>query len=353
MYADKIKSSVRFVKESVVDHNALNFWLQHANPLWSLDQALGKIVAKQHAAHDMVSLKIKVNRHFEMGRAGQHHPVFIEINGRRYERTYSLTQLDAQHVLLTVKKVETGKVSTWFCDQAQVNDVISFGQPYGDLCSDTESALVLLAAGSGITPMYSLLCYWAQHKHLMAKPVTLLYWVKTAQDAAFKIELEKLAQQFPKFNCKILYTQAEKPDARINLADVEAITDLAKSAVYACGPSGFVAKAEELFTQTAVFKGEAFSLSPILNTETGFVQITLSKSNKVIHIPKGQAILPSLEQHNLKPEFGCRMGVCNKCVCNKAQGSTKNLTNGLENGEPNSQLKICVNSAQSDLVIDL
>ncbi|MFI7983818.1 ferredoxin reductase, partial [Acinetobacter baumannii] len=43
----------------------------------------------------------------------------------------------------------------------------------------------------------------------------------------------------------------------------------------------------------------------------------------------------------------------NKCVCSKTQGSTRNLLNGSQNTEPSQLLKICVNSAQSDLVIDL
>ena len=47
------------------------------------------------------------------------------------------------------------------------------------------------------------------------------------------------------------------------------------------------------------------------------------------------------------------MGICNKCACNKAEGSTKNLVDGSQNNEPGNLLKICVNSAQTDLVIDL
>ena len=47
------------------------------------------------------------------------------------------------------------------------------------------------------------------------------------------------------------------------------------------------------------------------------------------------------------------MGICNKCTCHKAQGATKNLVNGLGNTEPNNLLRICVNSAQTDLIIDI
>ena len=51
-----------------------------------------------------MSLTLKCNRLVKMGAAGQHHPVIVEIV-RRYERTYSLTQIDAEHLRLTVKKL--------------------------------------------------------------------------------------------------------------------------------------------------------------------------------------------------------------------------------------------------------
>ena len=47
------------------------------------------------------------------------------------------------------------------------------------------------------------------------------------------------------------------------------------------------------------------------------------------------------------------MGICNKCACHKVEGHTQNIVNGQQNAEPGNLLKICVNSAQSDLVIDL
>lgn len=99
---------------------------------------------------------------------------------------------------------------------------------------------------------------------------------------------------------------------------------------------------------------EAFSLSNASSADdVGYVNVTLTQSNKVIAIPKGQSILVSLEHEGVKPTHGCRMGICNKCVCSKTQGSTRNLLNGSQNTEPSQLLKICVNSAQSDLVIDL
>jgi ferredoxin-NADP reductase len=349
----KRKSPIDFFKESVIDQHAINFWMQKLNPIWSLNQPLGKIVHKENAAQDMVSLKIQVNRLFQFGEAGQHHPVYVVVDGIRYERSYSLTQLDQQHVLLTVKKVNAGKASTWFAEQAQVGDVIEFGQPYGDMTLPAQaSPLILLAAGSGITPMLSMLESLSKKGELSA-PVSLWYWVKKDQDAAFKARFEELAQKHANFSFQIFATQEQPAEARLDETYLTNLQNLENSTVYCCGPSGFVSTAEQLFASAKMFKGEAFSMSLDDQSDTGFVNVTLTQSKKMVSIPKGQSILVSLEQQNIKPTHGCRMGICNKCACNKVEGSTKNLVNGAQNTEPGNLLKICINSAQTDLVIDL
>ena len=351
---EKQKSPVNSMFDIVLGKHSVNFWLQKINPLWSVQQALGKIVQKQQSAADTVSLTIQVNRHFKMGQAGQHHPIIIEVKGIRYERTYSLTKLDAQHVLLTVKKVDQGIVSQWLNDKAEINEVIEFGLPYGEmLLPQNAQTLILLAAGSGITPMYSLIKQLAAKGQLSQQAVHLMYWVKKHEDVAFKQEFDHLNEQFSQFKFEVFYTQEQHADSRLNDAHIHNIENLQKSTVYVCGPSGFVTTAEALFENVQDFKSEAFSLTPIITDDTGFINVTLTQSNKVVAIPKGQSILAGLEQQNIKPQHGCRMGICNKCACNKAQGATKNLVNGSENSEPNNLLRICVNTAQTDLVIDI
>lgn len=350
---EKLKTPLNTLKESVIDPYAINFWMQKLNPLWSMNQPLGKIVRKENAAQDMLSLTIRVNHLFQFGQAGQHHPVFVVVNGIRYERSYSLTRIDQQHVLLTVKKVNAGKVTTWFAEQAEVGDIIEFGQPFGDMTLPEQSSpLLLLAAGSGITPMLSML-EALKDKAELAAPVTLWYWTKKNQDAAFIARFEELAQKYSNFSYQVFATQEQPAAPRLDESYLDQLQALEHSTVYACGPSGFVATAERLFASAKLFKSEAFSMSLSDEADTGFVNVTLTQSKKIVTIPKGQSILVSLEQQNIRPTHGCRMGICNKCACNKAEGSTKNLVNGAQNTEPGNLLKICVNSAQTDLVIDL
>ena len=351
---EKRASLFNSMAQSVMNSHDANFWLQKINPLWSMNQPLAKVVKKQIVAKDMVSLILQCNRHVQRGVAGQHHPVTVEIAGRHYERTYSLMQVDADHLCLTVKKVDQGLVSSWLVDQSQTGDILRLGQPYGEMQQQVQTPkLLLLAAGSGITPMLSLIEALCQSRQLKAIFVQLMYWVKTHEDAAYAEYLKEVAENFPNFTYQIFYTQEQ--DQRLNPSHIDQLKSLNETTVYACGPSGFAATAETVFKHVASIQTEAFSLSQFDTdaTDTGFINVTLTQSNKTIAIPKGQSILSSLEHQGIKPKHGCRMGICNKCACTKAQGATKNLLNGSANHEPSQLLKICVNSAQSDLVIDL
>ena len=351
---EKRASLFNSMAQSVMNSHDANFWLQKINPLWSMNQPLAKVVKKQIVAKDMVSLILQCNRHVQRGVAGQHHPVTVEIAGRHYERTYSLMQVDADHLCLTVKKVDQGLVSSWLVDQSQTGDILRLGQPYGEMQQQVQTPnLLLLAAGSGITPMLSLIEAFCQSRQLKAISVQLMYWVKTHEDAAYAEYLKEVAENFTNFTYQIFYTQEH--DQRLNPSHIDQLKSLNETTVYACGPSGFAATAETLFKHVASIQTEAFSLSQFDTdaTDTGFINVILTQSNKTLAIPKGQSILSSLEQQGIKPKHGCRMGICNKCVCTKAQGATKNLLNGSANHEPSQLLKICVNSAQSDLVIDL
>lgn len=344
-----------FLSSSIYDTHILNFWAQKINPLWSMNQMLGRITKKEYVAKEMVSLTVECNKRMDFGLAGQHHPVIVEIAGRRLERTYSLTKIDTHHVQLTFKKVPDGLVSTWLADTAQIGDVIEFGQPYGDMLCESypEKDVILLAAGSGITPMFSMLHQLADTGQLSTYRMKLMYWVKHEDEVAFQQTFQAWAKQYPNFTYEIFCTQDANASARLNEQHVKECGDLHEHAVFACGPSGFVNTARDLFHAARLFKSEAFTLSPIEITEEGTVTVTLKKSQKIFVIPKNKSILDALEEVNERPVYGCRMGICNKCSCSKMSGVTTNITTQTEHAEPGSLIRICVNSAKSDLVLDL
>jgi ferredoxin-NADP reductase len=168
----KSPSLFRTLTQSVFDPHAADFWLQKVNPIWSTSRALAQIVKKTSCKrYDQFNFANQSS--CEVGQAGQHHPVKVKIDGRLYERSYSLTERNGD-LILTVKKVADGKVSTWLWSKP-MGDIVELGQPYGDMQLDDQQNVVLLAAGSGITPMYSLIEQLKRNQQLTQAQVKLLY----------------------------------------------------------------------------------------------------------------------------------------------------------------------------------
>lgn len=347
---------VNLLKRQILQRPDVDFWLTRLNPLWTFKRPTCKIVEKQHHGN-FVSLTLQCNHLVQLGKAGQHHPVIVEINGRRYQRQYSLSHVDAHHVRLTAKKLPQGLVSGWLYETAQIGDYIELGTPYGEMHIDpTIRNIVFLVAGSGITPIYSLVQDLIQKNQIQQHQIQLLYWQKYRTDTVFFDELAQWQQRYPQLSVQCFFTQENQRrplDTRLNTAHL-ADLDLTQTQVFVCGSAGFVHDAEQLCQNALKIQSEAFSL-PVFEPDAtqSEVHVTLLKSGKTLLLPSNQPLLDALEQANVKPKFGCRMGICNHCSCHKISGSTRNVLDQTENHEINQELRICVNRATSDLVLDL
>jgi hypothetical protein len=99
----KSPSLFRTLTQSVFDPHAADFWLQKVNPIWSTSRALAQII-KKTSCKRYDQFNFANQSPCEVGQAGQHHPVKVKIDGRLYERSYSLTERDGD-LILTVKKL--------------------------------------------------------------------------------------------------------------------------------------------------------------------------------------------------------------------------------------------------------
>jgi ferredoxin-NADP reductase len=358
--------------DSVMDQNAINFWASKLNPLWSLNQPMARVVRREQTARNSVTLVLKPNHHVVMPQAGQHITVAAEVQGVRIARSYSTSSVADQPGLMaiTVKQVKGGRLSNWLCLQAREGDVLHLGQPFGDFQWPQQQPVMLLAAGSGITPMISLLRQHAQHVVLGAslpskQSVQLHYWVRSRDEACFIDELLALPKIQPNFSLH-LYLTGQQPNqpyehhGRIQACQFAQQQDLANSHVLACGPAGFVATAQQILqAQVASFQAEAFSPLQISADDIGddiadaTVQITLQQQQRVLTIPAGQSILSALEKEGIQHPSGCRMGLCNTCACHKVSGSTEHLISGTQQHDEDPALRVCVSRARSNLVLDI
>ncbi|MCC2656840.1 MAG: hypothetical protein K0Q76_1948 [Panacagrimonas sp.] len=357
---------LRFLRRTLgplVEPAVFDFWSRELGSTASRSRIQARVVAKRAESARAVTLELQPNRRFEGFLPGQHVNITVEIDGRRVTRSYSLTGVPREddRLSLTVQQVEGGLVSGHLYTDCRVGDVVELGAAFGEMTLPEilPFKLLLLAAGSGVTPLMSLVRELAQRG--MPVDTTLVYWARHRADLCFVPELKALAAREPKFNLRFALTgdavtgtdELRGRPSRELLADVA--PDLSERAVYACGPAGFVAEVELLArTQARSFQSEAFTPPVFAPVESqSEVTLMLAKSNRVVRVASGQPLLAALEAQGIKPPSGCRMGICNTCACGKRDGLTRNLKNGGENAEPESNLRICISSAQSDLTLDL
>ena len=144
-------------------------------------------------------------------------------------------------------------MSLFLNDRASVGMTVEANGPFGQFCFDETShpTIVLLAAGSGITPMMAMLRY--MDDLCVQTNVTLLYCVRTSGDIMFASELEHLRSRLKNFQYRVLLSQPHAdwpgPRGRINRELIEdTVKDVTSSDFFLCGPSPFMDVSRDILT---------------------------------------------------------------------------------------------------------
>lgn len=353
--------------QPLVAPDVFDFWASKLSPTLAWNRALARVVERHVEAKDTVTLVLKYNRHFQGFQPGQHVNVTVEVDGVRMTRSYSPTSIPGRNrrLAITVKRIEGGKVSTQLCTRTKLGDVVELGPAYGDmtLANSVCSKWLFVAAGSGITPLMSLVRELASQGR--AQDAVLLYWARTRVELCFAAELKTLAEKTGFCVHFFLTREASllegELSGRPSLEQLEKLVpDVSERTVYACGPAGFVASIREaLQARAGQFRDEAFSLpqsEDIAQGEeavTGTVEVQLASSGRSLKVAVGKPLLVALEEQGIQPAYGCRMGICKTCVCSKTNGTTRDLMTGQVEPEPDQALRLCISSAVTDLTLDL
>lgn len=338
------------------DVTALNDLLAQANPLWSLDQIKARVIEVRAETADTKTFVLRANRHWPGHAAGQHVVVELEMDGVRRHRTFSLSSApDGSNIVaITVKHHARGLVTGWMHQQLRPGMVVGLSAPRGEfvLPETLPRKLLLLSAGSGITPMMAML----RQLHVRGQhpDLCLVHVSRSAEDAIFRAELEQMARQWPALRLRFWHSASQ---GHLDMRGLEALApDAAERAAFLCGPltymrtvlthwqaQGWVSPQHESFgapLRLARAPGERLA-----------VRANLSK--QMFTAEAGSCLLEQAEAAGLKPKHGCRIGICQSCKCVKRSGAVRNLVTGVVSAEPGEHIQLCISAAVSELSLDI
>lgn len=130
---------------------------------------------------------------------GQHITIRIHKDGHELRRSYSMSSSPLDNRLaVTIKKVEGGQVSTYLHDSVKAGDTLEIAAPDGrfntPLDPDKRRTYYLFGAGSGITPLMSILRTILESEPMSA--IFLLYGSRDEESIIFRDELDRLSERY-------------------------------------------------------------------------------------------------------------------------------------------------------------
>jgi len=334
------------------DWAAIEDLLSPLNTTWSATRVRARVTAKRQEARDTVTLALAPNARWPGFDAGQHAVVEVEINGRILRRRYSMTSLPGRRdeIRFTVKRHPQGKVSNWLHDQVQPGDILTIGAPEGDffLPATPVGPMLLIGAGSGMTPVWSMLAELEQRQQV--QDVVLLQICHSAEDVLFSKELQRMAEAYPGLRLLTLHTATSgRPDA----ASITALVpDYATRQTYICGPEGLMGAVRshwEAAGLAAQLFWERFGVATAPAADAQRVAVSCAASNTHFQALTGTPLLSQVEQAGLSPRYGCRTGICHSCRYHKRSGTVKNLLTGEVSAEPDELIQLCISAACTDV----
>jgi ferredoxin-NADP reductase len=337
------------------DVDAIDDLLSVVHPTWALGRIKARVQRVVDETPEVKTFELRANRRWPGFTAGQHVGIVVEIDGVRCERRYSISSAPAggRTLAVTVKRQPGGRVSSWLHDRIAAGDVLELAAPAGDfvLPNPLGPSILMLSAGSGITPLMSMLRTLAP-----ASVATSVRFVHVARDpdaTIFGSELRALAAARPWLDLHVHHTAT---DGRFDGAALARYApDWAARTTFLCGPTTFMAACRAQWAAAhadARLHTESFGVGA-LPAEDATAEVRCARSERLFTTDGSTSLLVAAERAGLRPRHGCRMGICHTCTCVLRSGAVENLRTGEVVREPGSRVQLCIGRARGDVTLDL
>lgn len=307
-----------------------------------------KVASINKETADCVSLSLEIpadlNTIFSY-KQGQYLTFSIRLDGVEYRRSYSICSnpYTDTNIVVAVKKVKDGKVSTYLNDSCKEGDVLSVMAPAGSFYAELNPAAkknyVLFAGGSGITPMLSII-----QATLTKEPqstLSLFYGNRDEASCIFKNKLEALQSANPQ-HLKVNFIY-EIPSAHTQpifkgILNKEKLNEILgiftfenQTEYFVCGPGPMMDNVVQALSDKAIDKKyihvEYFTPheeKPGSEASNQYVDsemlLICDGDETMIHVKAGQNVLQAALDKNIDAPYSCRAGSCSTCRAKLIEG---------------------------------
>ena len=273
-------------------------------------------------------------------------------------RSYSICARIGEPPRIGVREVAGGAMSGWLVRQVQPGDVVEVQRPAGSFTPDLAAPghHVLIAAGSGITPVLSI-----ASSVLAARPdteVTLLYGNRRSDTVMFADEVADLKDAFPQ-RMRLVHVLSREPQevalfsGRLDAAKLRSLLPITVEVAtvdhwWLCGPLGMVTDATAVLTDLGVARArvhrELFYVGeeppPEVRHEDAppgpgaSVTVVLDGRQSTVVVERGTSVLDGAQRVRPDLPFACKGGVCGTCRARVVEGEVRMRRNyALEDDE--------------------
>lgn len=317
-----------------------------------------------------------VNGELILYKAGQFLTVLFTANDQEVRRSYSFSSSPTwdQSLSITIKRQPNGIISRWIFDTWQPGMELQALAPAGMFTITYQTKvrrdIFLIAAGSGITPVYSLL-----KDILLREPgsfITLIYSNHTRSQTIFYDELVALQERFPhQLHIEFLFSDHQQIlQARLSSTSLKLLLDRhlhytkTDALIFTCGPFDFM-QMVQIVTLTHGFESrnirrEIFSLPDITAAQTTYIDntdrtimIIRTGIKHPLFVPHQHSILTAALENGIELPYSCRAGRCSSCRAKLLQGNVQMHYNEVltDEDEANGFILTCTGHPVSDDVV--
>jgi ferredoxin-NADP reductase len=337
-------------------------YLEQVNPMWAAHEVRARVV-DVHREVDVpgeppvATITLQPTSTWRGHRAGQHVQLGVEINGaRRTTRVFTISSPDSRtgdRFTVTLRANPDGVVSRFLVEEARPGTLVHLSQAEGDfvLPDRVPEHVVLISGGSGITPVMSMLRSLQRRTH--RGRITFIHYARSAEHQIFDDELAEVRRTGHGTDLHLLHP--EQGDPALSPAWLEhKVPGYRDLPTWACGPAPLIEAVRAAYDGSETLEVEYFQPPQSRAGSSGEAGGTVTFDRSGQSAPNsGATLLEQAEALGLKPEFGCRMGICFTCTSRKSAGTVRNVITGATSSLPDEDIQICVSAPEGDCHVEL